>query len=404
MNKPKTAIIIGGGIAGPATALFLKKAGILSHVFEASSHSEDLKGGGLNIAPNGFGILNNLGLKKEIITQGNIVKNAIFKNANGSKLASFKYTNIEKYGEPTVNIKRSDLYKIFKTELANQEIPFDFSKKLIQIVQNAECVEAFFEDGTSYKADILIGADGVRSKTREYVLQQQIEPSFTGIVGSGGFVSVNKLTGLTFNDREDLNFIYGKNGFFGFSGANSAELMWWTNIKTEHPFSKTELRDFNWEIERSNLLKQFSAYSLPVQEIIRNSDTFVRVNVFDVANLPTWNKERIIVLGDAAHAVSPNSGQGASLALEDAMLLSKLLRDEPHFKNAFQKFEKERKPRVEKVVSEGKKRGNDKILVNSFQQFVRELIIRIFVNLFAEKGNEWLFDYKIDWEKDDFLM
>ena len=85
------------------------------------------------------------------------------------------------------------------------------------------------------------------------------------------------------------------------------------------------------------------------------------------------------------------------MALEDAMLLAKLIRDEKELDTAFSTFEKMRRPRVEKIVLEGRKRGSDKVIVSAFQQKIRELMIRIFVNAFAEKSNHWLFDYKIEW-------
>ena len=115
--------------------------------------------------------------------------------------------------------------------------------------------------------------------------------------------------------------------------------------------------------------------------------------------MPNWSDKRIVLIGDAAHAVSPNAGQGASMALEDTMLLAKLIRDEKTFPSAFEKFETVRKPRVEKIVKEGRRRGIDKTIVSPFQQAIRELMIRIFVNLFAEKGNQWLWEYKISWNK-----
>ena len=85
------------------------------------------------------------------------------------------------------------------------------------------------------------------------------------------------------------------------------------------------------------------------------------------------------------------------MALEDAMLLAKLSRDGKELDTAFSTFEKMRRPRVEKIVLEGRKRGSDKVIVSAFQQKIRELMIRIFVNAFAEKSNHWLFDYKIEW-------
>jgi 2-polyprenyl-6-methoxyphenol hydroxylase-like FAD-dependent oxidoreductase len=398
MTKIQNAIIIGGGIAGPCMALFLKKTGITPQVFEAGS-SHEAVGGGLNIAANGMRVLAELGLAEKIIAAGSIAKNGVMKNSKGRLLAKFRFTNTEKYTYPNVNIKRSAVTELLFSELRAKSIDVYYNKKLVSIIQNANEVEAHFSDGSIAKGDILIGADGVRSTVRNFVLNDPLHPSFTGIVGSGGFTHKNKIPALSEKDSGNLNFIYGTKGFFGYGGVSKDEVMWWTNIKVEAPILKENLRDFDPEEEREELLRQYGKYSSPIPDIISASESFVRVNVYDIQSLPNWSNNRVVLIGDAAHAVSPNAGQGASMALEDTLLLAKLIRDEKTFSTAFEKFESARKPRVEKIVKEGRSRGVDKTIVSPFQQKIRELMIRIFVNLFAEKGNQWLLEYKIDWDK-----
>lgn len=392
------AIIIGGGIAGPAMALFLKKIGFEAEVFEANEATHS-NGVGLNIAPNGLNVLAELGLSDKVILSGSIAKNGIFRNAKGSQLAKFRFSNSEKYKYPSVNLKRETLNNIMLDELENKSISIHYNKKIQKISQTEQGVIAYFEDGSQSLGTFLIGADGVRSKTREFVLDHIIEPTYTGIVGSGGFIDKKSVPNLLKSDSDDVHFVYGKNGFFGFSGVNENELMWWTNIMVETPYSREELKNFDQKAEKNNLLNQYRNYSFPVSEIIQNTKKFVRQNVFDVPFLPNYFKQNIILIGDSAHAVSPNSGQGASMALEDAMLLAKVIRDNETLETAFETFEKVRRSRVEKIVLEGRKRGNDKLIVSSFQQKIREFMIRIFVGAFAEKGNHWLFDYKINWDE-----
>ncbi|SKD09919.1 2-polyprenyl-6-methoxyphenol hydroxylase [Chitinophaga ginsengisegetis] len=389
-------IIIGGGIAGSSMALFLKKIGIASAIFEANETTFS-NGAGLNLAPNGVSVLAELGLAAKAIESGSIAVDGIFKNAKGKKLAKVGFSNAAKYKYPSVNIKRATLADMMHDELVKQNIPVYFSKKLQSISQTENEVTATFEDGTQATGRILIGADGVRSIVRNYVLDTPMKPGFTGVVGGGGFVDKNKIQNLTPSDSNNINFIYGKNGFIGYTGVNKNELMWWTNIMVANPYTREEQINFNKEAERKSLLNQYAAYSSPITDIINNSSDFIRLNVFDIQFLPRWFKKNCILIGDAAHAVSPNSGQGASMALEDAMLLAKLIRDEKELDTAFSTFEKMRRPRVEKIVLEGRKRGSDKVIVSAFQQKIRELMIRIFVNAFAEKSNHWLFDYKIEW-------
>ncbi|WP_172277970.1 FAD-dependent oxidoreductase [Chryseobacterium sp. LAM-KRS1] len=396
MEENRKAIILGAGIAGTAMALFLEKIGISSEIFELRSR-EETAGGGLNIAPNGMNVLAELGLAEEIIQSGCPVHEGVFRNGKGKRLAKMLFTDLQKFPQPAVSMKRQTLVDILRKAVRTKNIPLYFEKKVKDIVQTDDGkVIVSFDDDTVSIGDLLIGADGINSEVRKSVAPE-IQPEFTGIISHAGFISKDKLAGLTDREFRNINFIYGKNGFFGFSGANDKELMWWTNVISEMPWSKDQLKNIHVDEEKEVLNKQYGNYSFPVSDIINNADSYLRINVFDVRFLPVWSHRKIILIGDAAHAVSPNSGQGASMALEDAMLLAKLLRDQKECLSAFSLFEQERRPRVEKIVLEGRRRGEDKVVVNGFKQFIRETMIRIFINLFGSKGNDWLFSYKIKW-------
>ena len=129
------------------------------------------------------------------------------------------------------------------------------------------------------------------------------------------------------------------------------------SASSKSAFLPEQLRQVDPTAERTALLHQYGQYSSPIPDIIRQAEHFTRVNVFDIVSLPHWSKGQALLIGDAAHAVSPNSGQGTSMALEDAMLLAKLIRDEAHLEAVFTRFEAARKPRVERIVAEGRKKG-----------------------------------------------
>jgi 2-polyprenyl-6-methoxyphenol hydroxylase-like FAD-dependent oxidoreductase len=146
------------------------------------------------------------------------------------------------------------------------------------------------------------------------------------------------------------------------------------------------------------MLRLFGGYHQPIPALIQATDSIVKLNVFDIASLPVWWHGRVALIGDAAHAVSPNAGQGASMALEDAMYLAKLLSRSEDYGQVFAQFERDRKPRVERIVAEGRRRGLDKQVVSPFQASVRELMMRIALNLFGPHADDWLYQYRIDWD------
>jgi 2-polyprenyl-6-methoxyphenol hydroxylase-like FAD-dependent oxidoreductase len=116
------------------------------------------------------------------------------------------------------------------------------------------------------------------------------------------------------------------------------------------------------------MLSMYHGYHDPIERLIEHTGPPVKLNVYDIQTLPSWHKGRLVLIGDAAHAVSPNAGQGASMALEDAMYLAKVL-CEAHgdHERAFERFERERKPRVERIVAEGRRRSSDKKSVTPFE-------------------------------------
>ncbi|MBW0434931.1 FAD-dependent monooxygenase [Leptospira yasudae] len=400
-KKTNRVMIIGGGIAGPTLALFLKKAGIASEVYEAHPESDGV-GGGFNVASNGIGILAELGLADAVIQAGTKTPNSFFKDEKGKLLAKIRYGAPELYGQTAVSMSRATLNSILSEEMKKQNIGIHYGKRLVSISDTAHNVTAHFEDGTNAEGDLLIGADGIHSKVRKYILPDSPNAEYVGIVGIGGFVCQKDLSSPPEN-LEGITFTFGPNGFFGHGGGDTGTILWWTNLSKEE-FTKQELTQVDHDKIRQELLAQFKGYHEPIETLISNTKTFLRHNIHDILSLSRWSKGRIALIGDAAHAVSPNSGQGASIAMEDAMYLAKLLRDfSGNHMQAFECFERDRKPRVEKIVAEGRRRAGGKEIVTPFQSKMRNLMLKIFIGLFGEAGQKWILSYKIDWDSDSSL-
>lgn len=393
------ALIIGGGTAGPALSLFLKKAGISAAVYEAYPYTEGV-GGGLSLAPNGMNVLDELGLAEKIKARGTVALENCFRSETGRVLARID-NGSKKYGQPSVALRRADLHEILAREMQRQGIAVAYEKRLtgVSYTNDHKKVVAHFADGSDAEGDILIGADGIHSQTRKSVLPRSPEPAYVGIIGIGGFVPVSAVPGLSERDRQSLNFTFGHRGFFGYCGARPDEVMWWSNLWREKELTKEQLNDLPIETVKQEMLSTYRGYHEPIETLIKHSGPPVKLNVYDIQTLPAWHDRRVVLIGDAAHAVSPNAGQGASMALEDAMYLAKLLRDAAgNHGRAFEKFEDDRKPRVERIVAEGRRRASDKQNVTPFQSALRNATIAIFFDLFGERSQDWLYKDRIEWE------
>jgi 2-polyprenyl-6-methoxyphenol hydroxylase-like FAD-dependent oxidoreductase len=389
-------LIIGGGIAGPALALFLKRAGLESAVFEAYPEQAGI-GGGLALAPNGMHVLDSLGLVDQIGDRGSQVDEYWFRNDRGQTLARFANASAARYGQPMVGMARATLAEVLADALHREGVPFYQQKRLTGIEQDTSGVTAYFEDGDSASGDLLVGADGVRSATRRLALADAAEPQYTGLTGVGGFVPDAEVPGLSDRDRSTMTFTFGGDGFFGIGPGGSGQTMWWTNLPRAEPLSRSEMLEAPTEAVRQELLARFGSYHQPVADLIRASETIIQLNIFDIPSLPVWHAGRVLVIGDAAHAVSPNAGQGASLALEDAMYLGRLFCDSRDFESVFAAFERDRKPRVERIVAEGRRRGVDKQLVGPLQSKLREVMLRVMLNLFGRNADDWIYRHRVEW-------
>ncbi|WP_223650749.1 FAD-dependent oxidoreductase [Hymenobacter psoromatis] len=395
-------LIIGGGIGGPALGLFLKKAGISCAVYETHPFTEQV-GGGLNVASNGMNVLAELGLADTLLSQGTPARHFIFKSSQGRRLARVRYGDPARYGQPCVSMTRATLFATLTAELRAQGIPVHYQKQLTALTERPTGLTAHFADGTAAEGDLLVGADGLHSRTRQLLLPTGPGPAYVGIIGIGGMPTLAQVPEAGAEDSQNLVYTFGPNGFFGYGGSDAGRLMWWANLPQPRELSPQELRDLDPAAVQQAMLDRYQHYPAPIPALIRRTPLPFSGNVYDVPTLPTWHQGRVALLGDAAHAVSPNAGQGVSQALEDALYLARTLRDcQGDYAWAFRQYERERKPRAEKVVAEGRARAADKELLSPFASALRNLLMALFIPLFGKKSTDWMLSYRLDWASSQY--
>ena len=179
-----------------------------------------------------------------------------------------------------------------------------------------------------------------------------------------------------------------------------AACCWITNRGSTTVAARAARGDEAW---KEHVLGLFAGDLPDVSTILEATgpERFRPIGTYDLASLPRWSRGRVALLGDAAHAVSNSSGQGASLAAEDALVLASCLRDLPTAEEAFAAYEQHRRDRVERVAAEGRRRGNQKLgSSNPAALLMRDLTLRVVFAVIARFGSQaWMNDYRVDFER-----
>lgn len=333
--------IIGGGIAGLSTALALAKRGMPSIVYEQSEEINEV-GAGIWLQPNAIKILDWLGLKNEIKKQGNELSKMEITN---SQLVPFKKLKSEVVqdsdGNRTVAIHRARLQKILYNEvLKSSEI--QLNKKYLSHSKTGNEIVIEFENGKA-KVDVLLGADGINSKVRKAVT-----PKYS--IRNSGQVCWRGVAKMVL--PEELLKLgqeaWGNQIRFGFSQINESEVYWFAVANSEHLKKADKLGTKEYI---TNLFQKFSSV---VTELISktNDEDIHQAILSDLAKITSWHNDSVCLIGDAAHATTPNMGQGACQGIEDAYYLShSLAKNFEKTEKAFEEFQSERRKKVDYVVN-----------------------------------------------------
>lgn len=383
----KKALIIGGGIAGPVTAMALQRAGIDSEVFEAYDRGAEGVGAFLTLATNGLEALRLLDLHDLVCDLGMDTPIMEIANARGRRLASLR--------QPSRTLRRADLYQTLRDEAVRRGVRIHYGKRLVDASTAGGGVRAVFADGSRAEGDLLVGADGLRSRTRALIDPGAPRARYVGLLNTGGYAD-----GVEVPGRPGVShFIFGRRCFFGYLIHPEGQVWWFANPPSRREMTSEELAAITPEQWRARLMDLFEGDTGPMRKIIAATPHILPAwNTYDFPTVPKWFGECMVIIGDAAHATSPSAGQGASMAIEDAVTLGKCLRDVPDTAEAFAAFERLRRDRVERIVAQGKRNGNGKA-PGAGGAFVRDLILPTIMRQ-VEKRNAlaWMYDYRMNWD------
>ena len=390
------ALIIGSGVAGPATALFLQRAGWDVEIFEAADEPDAYAGLFLNVATNGLAVLDQLGLRERLVAEGHRSPNMVMWSSTGKELGTVPNGPARDPERGSVVVRRGILHRVLREAAQEAGIPITFGARLERIEETDAAVRAIFADGRTADGDLLIGADGVGSPTRRHIDADAPAPAYSGLVGLGGFARVPGLAPTP----ETQHMVFGRRSFFGYLVREDGEVYWFANI-TRPAADRAALRAVPAEEWLATLRELHADDPYPVPQILEHATGEVGgYPIDDLAHVPHWSRGRVVAVGDAVHATSPSAGQGASLALEDAITLARCLRDAPDHATAFAEYQRLRQPRAEAVVGYAQAINKQKRVTKSRLGIaIRDAMLPMFLKKARDDTrNDWLYNHEIAWD------
>ncbi|MBS2550145.1 FAD-dependent monooxygenase [Catenulispora sp. NL8] len=338
-------LIIGGGIAGSAAALALHKAGFEAAVYEAHPKNGEDLGAFLTLASNGMRSLGQLGAAEAVAGLGFPLTGLRLLDATGATLAD---TPLGGRDDPLTRfrcLRRADLAAALQQEVRRRGIPINHGARLSSLTEDAAGVTATFADGRTASGNLLIGADGLNSKVRSLI--SPAEPRYAGQKVFYGYTTEAPQA----EDSEQITMIRGSATAFGAACSPTGQTYWFARV-TSPRATADEIATMTSSQWRDHLLPLVEPDNTPAAAIIAaTSDQLMVTNAVDLPLGLRWHTLRTLIIGDAAHAASPATGQGASMAMEDAVVLAKALRDAPSMSGALADYERVRRPRVEDNIA-----------------------------------------------------
>jgi 2-polyprenyl-6-methoxyphenol hydroxylase-like FAD-dependent oxidoreductase len=293
-----------------------------------------------------------------------------------------------------VTLLRGALSRALREAAVGAGVRFEFGKTLEGVEEHDGGVIARFADGTTVGGQLLVGTDGIHSRTRYRFFPDAPKPTYTGIINLGGIVRTDlPPTGTA------MHMTFGRRGFFGYAVRPSGDTYWFSNFAQRDEPAHGALEAVDGAEFRQQLLTVHRDDPPEVTRILQAVNGMIGAYaVYDIPSLPRWHHGSVCLIGDAAHAVGPHVGQGAALALEDAFVLAQCLRDLSDPASAFATFERLRRERVERVLKQSRRTGEQKASTGWVGRTIRDLILPIFLRRGA-KATEWMYAYHPAWNE-----
>ena len=354
-----TFTISGGGIAGLTTAIALKRMGIEALVVEAAPEFKPV-GAGIVLAANAMRAYRQLGIYDQLVAAGNPIEQATIYDRKG-KVINRLHRNMLRVEAPNLAIHRAELHRVLLAELDPGQILT--GKRSRDVIIDADGHKVIYEDGSEIDTRYLIVAEGINSPIRKKLLPAS-ETRYAGYTCWRGIADNASLK------VPESSETWGARGRFGVVPIGHNQLYWFATKNAP----AGSLAMLSWGI--GELAENFKDYHEPIPDVIRASSHLIHNDLYDLKPIPRFAFGKVLLIGDAAHATTPNMGQGACMAIEDAVILANCLRKNPVVKYAFSDFEARRVKRTHGIVNQSWRLGRIAQVENALVAGVRNFIVR----------------------------
>ncbi|HET7048894.1 MAG TPA: FAD-dependent monooxygenase [Solirubrobacteraceae bacterium] len=340
------AIVVGGGIGGLATAVALRQTGWRVTVVERSAQLREV-GAGISLWPNAIHALWMLGLRPPLQAAATVQEDARIRTWQGKLLAPPLGARLqERFGAPLLMLHRAALQNLMIAAARPDRLIL--GRACVRVEQDASGASAHLDDGSSVEGDIVVGADGIHSVVRS-VAFGAVNPEYSGYTAWRGVVPVDDSLRVRIRDGEYV----GRGCLFGMSSLGGSLVYWWASRRCpERPRDRRDSLGDRPERDKTQLLRQWGSWVDPIPDLLdaTPAHAIIRTPLNTVAPLRNLSAGRIAFVGDAAHAMMPNLGQGACQAIEDAVELAQALDSQPDVTTALTRYSTLRSRRTAAVV------------------------------------------------------